>query len=128
MNAKNDQVKNRSIIAIVAILLFLMSATPSFAEDEEMSECEGLTLVCIGRGKMDVTEEGSVTCTPEEGWEIVSITADSEVEGIEAGEQIPETEITNMPFEDGTTVTTVFDWICDDCVCTSMPDSAGAIF
>lgn len=128
MKRNNELIKNMWLPALLAAYLMVASVIPSFAEEEYEPENVGLTLVCVGEGEMDTTEDGHLLCTAGAGWEIVSITADSEVEGIGAGEQIPETEIDELSFEDGTTVTAVFERICDDFVYASVPDSAGAIF
>ena len=120
MNGRNRLINNRWPI-VLAVCLTLLTAAPAYAEGE-------LTFVSTGGGEMDVTEDGHIICDPEAGWEVVSITSDSSVEGIEAGEQIPEDEIAELSFEAGATITAVFGWIGDDCLSESVPESAAAIF
>ena len=87
-----------------------------------------LTLVAVGKGKMSCSDDGSVRCRPAKGYEVVSITADKDAEGIRAGKQIPELEIGEIEFDDGTTITAEFEKIDEGDLQPSRPDSSGAVF
>lgn len=99
-------------------------------EDEASGEIlkeGGLVFVTDGEGSLTLSKEGAVVCTPDKGYEIVSITADKDAGEIEANRQIPVDSLSELTFEKGTTITAEFSRITEDDV-TAKPVSATAIF
>lgn len=96
--------------------------------EAEVSEENGLTLIAVGRGSLTVDEDGCVSCIPDEGYEVISIIADKDAGEIRKGKQIPELEISEMEFEEDTTVTAVFSRNPEENIPTARPLSAGAAF
>lgn len=87
-----------------------------------------LTLVTIGHGDLSVDKAGKVSCTPDQGYEILSITANKDAEGVKKGREIPETGISEITFKDDTTITAVFGKIPEDNMLSTRPLSAHAVF
>lgn len=100
------------------------------SEADEISETleDDLNLVTVGRGSLYIDEDDNVICTPASGYEVISITADKDAEDIEKGEEIPEEDIEEMYFEDGTTITAVFMKGYENDLAQSRPASAAAVF
>lgn len=96
--------------------------------EKEDDEEDGITLVSYGEGRLKFQSDGSVVCKPDAGCETVSITADKDAEDIKAGRQIPELEISEISFEDDTTITAVFRRDLDEDCLDIMPASANAVF
>ena len=105
------------------------SDTVSEAEDESAAmNNNSLKLIAIGHGELSADKEGRVICKSHEGYEIISITADRDAEGIRKGAEIPEDEISDISFQEGTTITAVFGKIPEDSMLSIRPVSAHAAF
>jgi hypothetical protein len=124
--------KNNKQILLLTIMLFFMLTIQASAVDsgseQEADDRGAVTLEAVGKGILDVDEEGRIICVPDEGFETESITADRDAGGIEAGSQIPELEIGDLEFSSGTTVTAVFEPEAEDDSDFGMPESATALF
>ena len=107
------------------------AGTESAAETEKettIKNDEGLTLVSVGCGDLFVDKDGRVSCVPEKGYEIISITADKDADDVKKGNQIPETEIAEISFDEDTTITAIFRKTPEDELFGIRPVSATSIF
>lgn len=104
--------------------LALMTAAPCTAE----GEAETLRLITDGKGSLILNGDGTVECAAAEGYETVSITADKRAGDTAPGDQIPELEVSDIRFEEGTTITAVFQKPGTDEPVLKTPASAAAVF
>ncbi len=98
------------------------------ASETSPSDDPELTLVTIGHGDLSLDKEGKLSCIPDTGYEIISITADKDAEGVKKGREIPETGISEITFRDDTTITAIFGKIPEDNMLSTRPLSARAAF
>jgi hypothetical protein len=96
-------------------------------EKIETTKEGGITIVCKGKGKAELTG-GKIVCTPDDEYEIISITADKKIGDVKAGQQLAEESLIAGDIEDGTTITIIFERCFEGEPLNRVPASASAIF